>query len=135
LYKIAKLGKGILLRGKTYWYRRMVDGKHLQVSLHTADPVEALRIATDIKNTCSVTYASVKKAVSDTLPDQIKRYIDSKAGLKKLTKATTTWAKRALGQFAANVKNKSVTAVTSGDMAARMQHTAMAPTSFRCGRW
>jgi hypothetical protein len=114
--KTAKVGKGILLRGKTYWYRRMVDGKHLQVSLHTADPVEALRIATDIKNTNSVTYASAKKALADTLNDQIARYIAARQGMNKHTAATTAWAKRALGQFSAHVKNKPIKAVTPNDI-------------------
>ena len=114
--KTDKLGKGLLLRGKTYWYRRMVNGEHLQISLHTSDPVEALRIATDIKNTGSVTYASAKKTTGETLDDQIARYIDSRAGMNKHTEATTSWAKRALGQFSAHVKNKSIKAVTAADI-------------------
>ena len=46
--KTDKLGKGFLLRGKTYWYRRMVNGDRLKADyLRPGQPDDKLPTQVD----------------------------------------------------------------------------------------
>jgi hypothetical protein len=109
------VGKGIYKRGHTYWYAlSLPNGKRRMVTLQTTNETEAVKRAAELASNAAL--APVATA-TETLKDQIERYLSARSNTGRHTGSTTKWAKRALLQFASHVKGKTAKSITGDDIA------------------
>ncbi len=106
---VAKFGKGIIRRGKVFWYRTQTDGKRLQISLQTEDENIAIQRVSQIKTSGALT-------VAESFDDDIRQFIAAKQSVERHTERSTKWFEETLKQFSKYVKNKPAHRVTEKDV-------------------
>lgn len=101
-------GKGIYLRGRTYWLKFQRAGVRSYVSLETGDPVEAVSRAYEIREAPALAARSPLLATID-------RYLAGKRRLNIYSRATERVTGAALREFAAAAGHARVDQVTGKD--------------------
>lgn len=99
-------GKGIYLRGRTYWLKFQRAGVRSYVSLETGDPVEAVSRAYEIREAPALAPRSPMLATID-------RYLAGKRRLNIYSRATERVTGAALREFAAAVGKARVDQVSA----------------------
>jgi len=97
--KSSRRIKGLQKRGKSWEYRRQVDGKREYYVLETADEAEAIRRVAMLKTENSF-------QTRDDFQNDVERYLAFKRDTDKHTELTSEWCKGVLAQFAFFVGNK-----------------------------
>ena len=85
-------GKGIYLRGQTYWLNIQTKGQRHFISLETSDPVEAVRRAGEMRE-------SPVLAPQSDFQVEIDRYLSGKVRLNIYSPATERVTRAALEEF------------------------------------
>ena len=112
---MSKLHKGIYLRGKTYWFAVQEAGKRMFISLQTDDASVAITRANLAKVNAPIPQAK-EGHKADTFDETVTKYLASKEGTEKHVMRTAKWARLALKQFSAYIKNKQVKSVSTDDV-------------------
>ena len=94
-------GKGIYLRGQTYWLNIQTKGQRHFISLETSDPVEAVRRAGEMRE-------SPVLAPQSDFQVEIDRYLSGKIRLNIYSPATERVTRAALEEFCESVGEVSL---------------------------
>jgi integrase len=108
---VAKIGTGIIKRGKVYWYRVQKDGKRLQISLQTGDEKTAIERVAQVKTSGAL-------ELRDDLTNEIAAFLADKKSLGKHTERSTQWFKETLLPFSSFVGAKPCAAITEKEVEA-----------------
>lgn len=106
---MAKIGKGIYLRGDVYWLAIQVKGVRRFVSLQTKEPGEALTRAEQVRQHSEFTPSTGFDA-------EMEDFLRHKLTLNQHAPRTSEWSRGVLTQFGKHVHNRSASQVTQDDV-------------------
>lgn len=104
--KSTKLGRGIYKRGNIFWLAVQQNGKRQFITLETDDPVEAMKRATQIRESPDLNESA-------PLMKEIERFIEYKLRMNIYTRSTAMSKKNVLKLFADSLPQHANTASIS----------------------
>ena len=123
--------KGLSKRGEIYWYRHMVNGKRIQVSLETTDLETAITKAIERRNTGPIKDDERIEALWN-------RWIDERSEDEDVKQSTQNWARGAMTQFQNHFGDRNIATFSQNDVEAWFKATrarvsnASAASYLRC---
>ena len=106
---------GIILRRNVYWFRRMVGGKRVCVSLQTSDPAEAIKLASDYSRTLNL-------QSKDSISEICAKCLADRMASGRIRRKTATTSGNAINSLKSFLGDATATHVTPAQATKFYQH-------------